>query len=138
MDVLCFFVPGPKDRSGSHAFPGMNEVVAENRRGWGAGSKLKARMTERCERYARQAMEETGWVAPLGPVEVSLRWHEVSWRRDQDNVTSAEKFVLDGMVRAGVLRGDSHRYIPKPTTHEIVVDREHPGVTVEVSRIEEE
>jgi len=46
--------------------------------------------------------------------------------------------VLDGMVEAGMLRGDSQRYVPRPPAHGIVIDREHPGVTVEVSRIEEE
>lgn len=133
-----FFVRGPHDASGFHPFPSMNDVIAANRSGYGAGNRLKRRLTELVATRCREVMAETGWVAPLGPVEVSFTWHEV-WRgRDVDNVMSAQKFVLDGMVEAGMLRGDSQRYVPRPPAHGIVIDREHPGVTVEVSRMEEE
>lgn len=135
---VSFFVRGPHDASGFHPFPSMNDVIAANRSGYGVGNRLKRRLTELVATRCREVMAETGWVAPLGPVEVSFTWHEV-WRgRDVDNVMSAQKFVLDGMVEAGMLRGDSQRYVPRPPAHGIVIDREHPGVTVEVSRIEEE
>lgn len=135
---VSFFVHGPHDASGFHPFPSMNDVIAANRSGYGVGNRMKRRLTELVATQCREVMAETGWVAPMGPVEVSFRWHEV-WRgRDVDNVMSAQKFVLDGMVEAGMLRGDSQRYVPRPPAHEIVIDREHPGVTVEVSRIEEE
>ena len=136
MREISFFVDGPRDASGRHPLPGMNEVVAENRRGFGAGNRLKRRMTELAEVAARSAVEEAGWVAPLGPAEVRMEWHELSRRRDLDNVVSAQKFVLDGMVEAGLLRGDSQRYVPCPVTHEVVVDRDRPGVAVTVTRLE--
>lgn len=138
VDALSFFVRGPHDASGYHAFPGMNEIVEANRNGYGAGNRLKRRLTESVARQCREVLDETGWVAPMGPARVSFRWHEVSRRRDLDNVMSAQKFVLDGMVEGGVLRGDSQRWVPECPRHEVVVDRESPGVTVEVERIREE
>ena len=138
MRSLSFHVRGPHDASGFHPFPGMNEVVAANRGGWGGGHALKRRMTELVARAAREAMGDVGWIAPLVPVRVSMTWHEVNRRRDVDNVMSAQKFVLDGLVEAGAIRGDSRRWVPEATTHEVVVDKDHPGVTVEVTTMEEE
>jgi Holliday junction resolvase RusA-like endonuclease len=39
-----------------------------------------------------------------------LRWSTLD-KRDPDNIYSAVKFVLDGLVLAGVLKNDTRRYV---------------------------
>ena len=39
-----------------------------------------------------------------------FRWH-VKGRHDSDNIAFAKKFVLDGMVRAGLLENDSPKFV---------------------------
>ena len=123
---ICFFVPVK--------FPSMNELVAKSRSNPYAGSAQKRHYSGLAESYARHAADETGWEAPDGPVEVRLTWVESDHRRDQDNITSAQKFLLDGLVEAGVIRDDSQRYVPQPSVNRIATDKDNPGVWVHIRR----
>lgn len=87
--------------------PSLNELIAANRKNPHAGAKLK-----------RDTDMQIGWVianehiAPVvGPCIVLMVFHEPNRRRDVDNVESARKFVLDALVKSGVLAGDSPRYV---------------------------
>ncbi len=87
--------------------PGLNDVIDANRRNRHAGAKLK-RATE----------QEIIWcirAAKLQPVQlpciVHLTFEEENRRRDVDNVESAKKMVLDALVKAGILQGDSPRWV---------------------------
>lgn len=44
-------------------------------------------------------------------VHVEFVWVEGDRRRDLDNVSAATKFILDGLVDAGVLYDDSQRWV---------------------------
>lgn len=71
--------------------------------------------------YARMKRDLTAVVKTLAeraklpkfPARVVLEftWVEQDRRRDPDNVAAARKFVLDGLVAAGVLRGDGWRFV---------------------------
>lgn len=127
MTRVSFWVDGP--------LPGMNEVVAAAKSGRGRGNA-----------YARQKAVWTNCVAVAAmaagcklvpsPVTVSCVWHESSARRDPDNVQAAVKFVLDGLVDAGVLRGDGRADIAA-VRHEVVTSKT-PGVAVTVEPMENE
>ena len=45
------------------------------------------------------------------PVTVRFTWVEGNRRRDIDNVAFAKKFVLDGLVQAGVIGNDTPQYV---------------------------
>ena len=45
------------------------------------------------------------------PVQVIFHWHRQDSRTDPDNIAFGEKFVLDGLVKAGVLRNDGWKEI---------------------------
>lgn len=110
-------------------FPGLNEYVAAERANRWKGAAMKERETAR----ARRACEGQGVPSfpPIRPVVVSFTWYEPNSRRDVDNVAFAKKFVLDGMVKAGVLRDDSRRYV-EGCWDTVLTDRERPRVEVEV------
>lgn len=87
--------------------PGLNEVIEANRTNPHAGAKLK-----------RDTEEQLMWVIKserLLPVTypciVHMLFVEPNRRRDVDNVESGKKFVMDALVKAGILKNDSPRYV---------------------------
>ncbi len=71
-------------------------------------SKLKKEETER----VYWECKEQG-IKPIEKYPVTLRciWYTKNERKDIDNVAFAKKFILDGLVLAGVLIDDSRKYV---------------------------
>lgn len=114
------------------AFPGRNVAERAARANKYAGAELKKRFTAIACVYVRSAMPR-GWV-PLEKYGVEFRWVCVSCRQDPDNVTSGCKYVLDGMVRAGLVAGDGWRNV-QAIKHSFTLDRKSgPGVEVVVTK----
>lgn len=130
MRRLAFFVPsGRTDRRGDPApLPGRNET--DRYRSRRAANRVKQQEKARVAAICRRAMAEQGWEAPRAPARVTLVWVERDRRRDQDNVRSYEKWLLDGIVAAGALGGDSPRWIEGCSRSSIEYDRDSPGVRV--------
>lgn len=45
------------------------------------------------------------------PVKVNFLWIEENGKRDLDNICFAKKFILDALVRAGVIENDNRKHI---------------------------
>lgn len=45
------------------------------------------------------------------PVKIHFHWVECNKRRDLDNIASAKKFILDAMVKVGVLTDDNRKCV---------------------------
>lgn len=110
-------------------FPSLNDYVAAERADRRFGASMKRKETKR----AAEAAEGLGSFA--NPVIVSFKWIEPNMRRDVDNIAFAHKFILDGLVKAGVLEGDSRKYViglqdefPEP-------DPDNPRVEVTVIEV---
>ena len=85
-------------------FKGMNDWRDAIQRSPHAGNDMARAAKRRVESLARQQM------VPRfdGPVVVVFDWFEPNLRRDLDNVSgSARKWILDGLVAAGVLPDDN-------------------------------
>lgn len=105
--------------------PGLNDYIrAMNRSRW-SGNSMKADWTEAVELMAR--------VQRLGRCDrrqdIHFLWVEENGRRDKDNIAFAKKFILDGLVKAGVLPDDGWRWVGR-LSDEFVVDKERPRVEV--------
>ena len=109
-------------------FPSLNDYVDAERANRFLGSKMKREQTER---VAAAALSQGARRVP-GPVTVRFLWVEPNRRRDLDNVAFAKKFVLDGLVAAGVIDGDDQRHV-KGLQDVFEVDPTRPRVVVEVS-----
>jgi hypothetical protein len=105
--------------------PGMNEIVAEAKRHFGSYSEMKALYTG-AVRYAAHGLPRV-----CGPAVVTCHWYVRNRRRDPDNISSGTKFLLDGLVTAGVLEGDGWKHIAG-ISHTFAVDRERPRVEVDI------
>ena len=119
--------------------PGMNEIIAAAKGMKGRGL-LYSLMKKDWNQKVSLAAKEAG----LKPVEsyvfLDFLWQEKTKRRDPDNVAAGKKFVIDGLVQAGILAGDGWSQISGFADHWRTVtedDRVHvggvgPGVLVEI------
>ena len=122
-DFAGLWVPGP--------LPGLNEIIdaAKGSGGRGAGyARLKRDWTEAVWAYAKNQRLP----AFPGRVVIEFRWFEKERRRDPDNVAAGgRKLVLDGLVKAGVLKGDGWKFVQSWTDRfDVAPDR--PGVAVTI------
>jgi hypothetical protein len=99
------------------AWPDLNSYIDAERSHRQQAAKIKRDYTEAARAIAQ--------VANVGrahtPCEVVCYWHVKDWRKDPDNVAFGLKFLLDGMVLAGVLPGDGAKHI-KSLAHEFFCD----------------
>ena len=100
---------------------------------------------ERGNRYsgARLKKEETERVAWLSkghkidkyPINIACNWYLKDKKKDPDNVSFSIKFIMDGLVTAGVLENDSQKYI-KSIGHNFEIDKDNPRVVVEIKSVD--
>lgn len=107
--------------------PSLNDVISDNRANRYKGAKLKkdteAIIIAEIKKQKVQPVTEY-------PVEVFIRWVEPNRKRDVDNIQSSKKFILDAMVKAGVIVNDSQRYVAQ--VYDVVEVGDLARVEVEV------
>lgn len=102
---------------GSHTFKvrgrmqGLNDYIKDNRgnKGKFLGNQMKKFQTEEVMREVT-AMGDT-MPRFTKPVFITFHWIEINNKRDPDNFIFAKKFVLDGMVKIGMLPNDGMKNI---------------------------
>src|SRR5688572_27215658 len=84
--------------------PALNDYIKANR---GKGGKFFGNQTKKF--LTNDMAEQIKKQSPIkftGLVVVEFHWVEINKMRDPDNFVFAKKFVLDGLVLAGVLPND--------------------------------
>lgn len=110
--------------------PGLNEIIAEARTSRYSGARQKL-LTEQAVMYAIQAAHLPSFT---GPITVAFAWHEPDLRRDPDNIRAGAKFLLDALVRLGVIAGDGHAVI-KGLSDTYSKDKQYPRVEVVIEAV---
>ena len=109
--------------------PSLNELIAANRRNKYMGAKLKRETEEFITQYIK--------INKIRPVErpcvVHMVFHEPTRKRDADNVESAKKYILDALVKSGIIKGDSPKYVVASPSFTVYGE---PGASVVVTIIE--
>lgn len=85
--------------------PGLNEYTSACRTSRYSGADMKKITEHDIMPFINQLK------SAKGKVSVYFIWHEKNKRRDPDNIAFAKKFILDAMVKAGKIEGDSPRFI---------------------------
>lgn len=119
--MQSFFIPG--------ILPTLNEIIAAAKSGYGkrnAYHRMKVSFTD----YVVLCIYEAQ-LKPMKYVTVSFLWQEKNKRKDPDNIVAAKKFILDGLVKAGILKTDGWRHI-KGFGGERWGVSDKPGVHVEL------
>ena len=110
-------------------FPSLNEYVSAERANRRFGASMKRKETKRVADAAQGLPHLTN------PVVVAFKWVEPNMRRDVDNIAFAHKFILDGLVAAGVLEGDSRKYVIGLQDEFTQPDPENPRVEITIMEV---
>lgn len=113
--------------------PGLNEFIAENRRNYHAGAKLKKEAQYLAATAARKGLKK--WRAS-GPVWMLYKWFEPNKKRDKDNIAAGgRKIIQDALVEAGYIRNDGWNEI-KGFADEFYIDKCEPRIEVYIEEEE--
>lgn len=116
--LVKFEIPG--------RFPSLNEYVNAERANRNYAASIKHKETKRA------ASAALGLPTFTKPVWIHFKWIEPNTRRDVDNVAFAKKFILDGLVAAGVLMNDSRAYVIGFEDDFSEIDKDNPRVEVSI------
>ena len=116
-----------------HELPALNQTIEAGKRHWSKYSRLKREYTELVACLARRQLRPV----LSGRVYLSFVWYCRNRKRDPDNIASAKKFIIDGLVTAGILPNDSLRWI-MGFSDAFEVDAANPRIEVEICEIRDE
>lgn len=114
--------------------PSLNEVISVNRSNRFMGAKFKKDIEEKIGWCIRNALASSCLHQPDKPVMIRFEWHEKTKRRDADNIASAKKFILDALVKNGVLVDDNRNYVKG--FYDVIIDDKEDYVFVELIEME--
>lgn len=106
--------------------PGLNEYTEANRKGYRVGNAMKRDATDTAMWCIRAA-----GLSPMERADIRFTWVEPNMRRDKDNIRFAAKFILDALVRAGVLANDGWKQVGD-MSDTYYVNKENPRIVVEL------
>jgi len=109
--------------------PGLNDMTDAARENKYASAQMKKEYTGLVAWCAKSAR-----LPHFDRVDLIVTWYEPNTKRDKDNIMAGQKFILDGLVMAGVLSNDGWKQIGD-ITHRFRVDRQNPRVEVELIEI---
>lgn len=91
-----------------YKYPTLNEYINKCRTHWASGAKMKEESD-----YATVLLLRLQKAKPIDeyPIDIVVKWHCKDKRKDVDNIHSSIKFILDGMQKAGIIRGDGRKDI---------------------------
>jgi len=93
--------------------PTLNDIIEVARQNKFASAAKKKQWTDAIAMSCRAAK-----VKPIiGEVFLEYVWRVKNVRRDQDNITSAQKYILDGLVAGSVIEQDNLSVIQSPVIH---------------------
>lgn len=98
--------------------PGLNEIISAARRSPYTSAALKKKWTNIIANSSLDLIpyEDKVWV--------NFEWVLKNQKKDFDNVTAGMKFIFDGLVKAGVLKNDSQKYIGNRIIHDYLIDKD--------------
>lgn len=103
----------------------LNEYISALNRNRFVGAKIKKEETERVFWHCREQK-----LSLIGrPVTISFHWYMKNKKKDLDNVAFAKKFILDGLVEAGILFNDTQEWV-KGFEDRFSIDNTDPRVEV--------
>lgn len=116
-----------------HKLPSLNDYTAACRSNKYVGAKFKQEVEEVIGWAIKQALTSKSLHKPKAAVMVRFEWHERTKKRDADNIASAKKFILDALVKSGVLVDDSRKYVKG--FYDTIIDDKEDFVIVELVEI---
>ncbi len=117
---MRFIIPG--------RLPCMNDLIAANRLNKYAGAGVKKKTQRQIILILQPQVQGQRFTEK---VNIRIEYYEKDMRRDEDNVMSAAKFILDALQDMELILNDSQKYVH--LTQEVFTDRENPRIEIEVN-----
>lgn len=105
--------------------PTLNDIIKSARGNRFGNAALKKSWTRRIE----AAVVAQKVQAMPGQVYLEFVWRVKNRRRDQDNISAAQKFILDGLVGSGILEDDNLSIVQTPVVHHVLISN-HDGFSI--------
>lgn len=102
--------------------PALNEIINASKTHYQAYRKMKKINTNK----VRAVMQS---VPAQEKVYLKIDWYCKNKRKDTDNIAVGKKFILDGMVEAGVIKNDGWKEI-LGFRDSFYVDKDNPRIEV--------
>lgn len=109
--------------------PDLNQIIAESKNHWGSYSSLKKTNTQLVAFCTKQATKRR-----YKKIDLDITWYCKDRRKDKDNIMAGTKFILDGLVQAGVIQNDGWANIGE-IRHKFDVDKQDPRVEVRITEV---
>ena len=111
--------------------PNLNAALAGAKRHWSSYAQIKKQQTNKVAWIAQ------GQLTPVTPpVDLVFSWVTKNRRVDPDNISHGAKYLIDGLVNAGILPDDGRRTIRSLTHLFPDPDPKAPRVTIRLIEIE--
>lgn len=94
----------------STKLPSLNQYVDECRKNIHAGAQFKKNQDD-IVHYSTLSKKQELKQFCKEPVLIWIEWHEKTKRRDPDNIQSSQKYILDGLQKAGILKNDNNKWV---------------------------
>ena len=108
--------------------PNLNQIIDMAKTHWTKYREMKAENTDLVA-WCAKGQEK------VERADFFFTWYAKDRRTDPDNLSAAQKFGFDGLVKAGVMEKDGWKQI-RSITHRFEVDRENPRCEIEIRRVE--
>ena len=109
----------------------LNKYINIERGNKFGAAAIKKKLTNKVSFLATEAKFK---IEPNVKHDIVLTWFKPNNRSDHDNISFAVKFVLDGLIKAGILQDDSPKYIGS-IIHHFELDRTKSYITCEIEFI---
>lgn len=113
--------------------PSLNEYQNACRANKYKGANMKREIEETIGWFIKNAKARGTLHATDKPCKYRFIWHEMTYKRDPDNICSARKFIFDAMQKQGIIPKDSRRYV-RGFTDEFV-DSDIDFVEIEIEEV---
>ena len=117
-----FIIPG--------RLPDLNDIINAARNHWSTSAEQKKTYTDIVFWCAKKAH-----LPKMKRVKVRITWFESNAKRDPDNIHAGVKFILDGLVLAGIIPNDNQQHIAEIHHDPIQIDRVDPRIEVELEEV---
>ena len=109
--------------------PGLNEIISISKEHWAKYAEEKHNRTEEIAYLARSQIKKK-----YKKVDLTFTWYCKDKRRDKDNIIAGQKFILDGLVAAGVIENDGWRQVGN-ILHYFKIDNKNPRVEILIEEV---
>jgi Holliday junction resolvase RusA-like endonuclease len=109
----------------------LNQYINIERGNKFGAASVKKRLTNKVSFLAAKSKFK---VEPDVKHDIVVTWFKPDNRTDHDNISFAVKFVLDGLIKAGILQNDSPKYIGS-IIHHFELDRTRSYISCEIEFI---